>query len=148
MKTNLKLARCILQPVPILLPCLSILFGPVSKCRLLKRRAGLYFIAAAFKKIQKRKEKSCFVLFFFLRLGRSAVWTQKDSPSLMDCAGSEVEVWVEERPQIEEKEDLKKKKKSCIVVLSLQYQLYCLLPKLIYVGIFCRLKQMDMHVFQ
>lgn len=60
MKNNPKVARCILQPIPILLPYLSILFSLVPKCMLLKRDASVYFIAAAFKKIQKRKEKRGF----------------------------------------------------------------------------------------
>lgn len=55
---NLKVARCILEPIPILLPCFSILFGPVPKCMLLKRDAGLYFIAAAFKKSTEKGKKN------------------------------------------------------------------------------------------
>lgn len=41
----------------LLLPCLSVLFGSVPKCLLLKRNAGLYFIAAAFKKHTEKKRK-------------------------------------------------------------------------------------------
>lgn len=59
----MQVATCILQPIPVLLPQLSILFGLVPK-----RGAGLYFIAAAFKKqkekFPKQKRKN---LQFFLK---------------------------------------------------------------------------------